>query len=62
MENIEIRDTLKKHGLRQWQLAKSVGIAEATLCCWLRDPLQGERAARVQAGLAELTRGRSETE
>ena len=29
--NIEIREALKKYGVYQWELAKELGISEATL-------------------------------
>lgn len=56
--NKEIRQKLTESGLRMWQLADAVHVAESTLCSWMRRELTGERLERVQAALAELTGGK----
>lgn len=43
--NIEIREALKKDGVYQWELAKELGISEATLVKRMRaefDPIEKE--------------------
>lgn len=58
MENKEIRSKLHENGIKQWELARGVGVHESTLTCWLREPLQGERAERVRSALEHLLAGR----
>lgn len=44
-------------GVRQWQIAKELGIAEETLCRWLRRDLLEERKAQIQAAIEKLAKG-----
>lgn len=43
MKNIEIRNALKKHALKQWELAELLGVSEQTICRWLRKELPMEK-------------------
>jgi len=43
----KIEDHLRKHNLRQWELAKRLGIPEATLNRWLRGKTNISNAYRV---------------
>jgi len=43
----KIEDYLRKHNLRQWELAKRLGIPEATLNRWLRGKTNISNAYRV---------------
>ena len=48
--NQEIRDQIKAAGLKQWEVAKMLGVAESTFIRWLRDDLsEGQRAAISKA-------------
>ena len=54
MKNLDLRLELTRSGVRQWELAREVGINEATLSRWLRSELKGERKRRVEAALEKL--------
>ena len=58
MANKEIRQTLWEHKIPLWRVASLIGVAEVTLCRWLRTELTGERLRRVQAAIDALTQGR----
>lgn len=55
MSNREIRITILAHGLRNWQVAKAMGIHEVTLSRWLREELTPERRERVLAAVRSLS-------
>lgn len=57
MKNKDIRVKIARNGLRYWQVAEAVGVNATTLCVWLRQELQGERLARVEAAIDRLTGG-----
>jgi len=43
----KIQDYIRKHNLRQWELAKQIGVPEATLNRWLRGKTKISNAYRV---------------
>ena len=47
MQNKQIKDALKKTGLRQWQLAKRLGVSESVLSRNLREELPEEEKKRI---------------
>lgn len=47
MNNIMIRDALKKYGVKQWQLAEMLCIGEYTLCRKLRRELPIEEQETI---------------
>jgi len=47
MKNRVIREELKKRGIRQWELAKKLHIAESTLTRHLREELPEEEQERI---------------
>lgn len=55
MANNDIRQQIKKAGLKQWEVADAIGVNEATLCVWLRKPLKGDRLERVREAIRTLT-------
>lgn len=57
MANQELRDAISRAGLRHWQVALAAGISEATLCVWLRTPLNDIRLKRVQEAITTLSGG-----
>ena len=58
--NQEIKKTIKAAGLRQWQVAKKLNVAESTFVRWLRDDLSPERKESICNAIADLQReGRS---
>ena len=47
MNNKKIRTELKKQGLRYWELARIMGISDATLCRRLRDEIPAEEQEKI---------------
>lgn len=47
MKNIRIRKALKEYGVRVWELAELLNIAESTLCRHLRKELPAEEQDRM---------------
>lgn len=54
MLNDDLRITVQQNGLKLWQVANQVGIADSTFSRWLRTPLQGERREKVLKAIEEL--------
>ena len=47
MNNEKIRTELKKRGLRYWELARIMGISDATLCRRLRDEIPEDEQEKI---------------
>ena len=45
--NAEIREVIKKSGVKHWELAQILGVSENTLVRWLRIPLTNERQESI---------------
>jgi len=54
MHNTEIREAIQRFGLKYWEVAERVGIADTTLTKWLRRELSDERRSQVLAAIDEL--------
>ncbi|HJE15167.1 MAG TPA: hypothetical protein K8W17_03730 [Lapidilactobacillus dextrinicus] len=53
--NLEIRNTIKQHRLRYWEVAEQIGISDGRLSVWLRTPLTDDRKVRVEEAITKLT-------
>jgi hypothetical protein len=62
MCNENVKRAIRTNDLRQWQVAREIGISEYTLCVWLRQELTGERLSRIQAAIDRLSKGGTEHE
>lgn len=56
MENIEIRIACMVAGIKQWQLAKILGLSETHLSRKLRRELPPEEKERVLAAIEKLSK------
>ena len=56
MKNKDIRAAIADAGLRMWQVAEALNIADTTFCRKLRRALSDEDKARVYAAIAELAK------
>ena len=56
MKNKDIRAAIADAGLRMWQVAEALNIADTTFCRKLRRELSDEDKARVYAAIAELAK------
>ena len=54
--NQEIRNLITSNRLRNWEVAKEVGITDTTFSVWLRTELNDERKERVLKAIEELTK------
>lgn len=55
MNNKEIKDSIKKAKLYQWQIAEVLGIGESTLCRKMRKQLPEEEKAKIYDAITQLT-------
>lgn len=56
MENKDIRAAIADAGLRMWQVAEALNIADTTFCRKLRRELSDKDKQRVFSAIAELTK------
>lgn len=54
--NENIRTTISRFRLRQWEVAEAVGISDSRLSVWLRTPLRDDRKKRVLDAIDKLTK------
>ena len=47
MSNIEIREAIKESGLRHWQIADMIGVADTTFCRMLRRELPEDKKQEI---------------
>lgn len=49
--NRELRESMKGAGLAMWQVAVQLGIAEGTLCRWLRVKVTPDRHKAIESAI-----------
>lgn len=54
MKNREIRDKVSANGMRLWELADELGIADTTLSRWLRHELPEDRKRLIVETIDKL--------
>lgn len=47
MKNVEIKVALKKHNMKQWELAELLGITEWTLSKWFKHELPEDKKNEI---------------
>ena len=52
--NKEVRDAMYKSGVKQWELAEAVGLAESTMCRRFRKEFDAEEKEYLLSVIAEL--------
>lgn len=55
IKNQEIRSAVKEAGIKMWQLADEVGIADTTLCRRLRHELSEAEKAHILEAISRLS-------
>ncbi|MEQ7215156.1 MULTISPECIES: hypothetical protein [Enterococcus] len=53
-ENQDIRNLIFFNNLKNWQVAKKIGISDSRFSVWLRTPLNDERKERVSKAIESL--------
>lgn len=54
--NKKIRAELKKTGLKYWELARLLGVSDATLCRRLRDEIPEDEQDRIVELIRKVTK------
>ena len=47
MNNIEVREAIKESGLKHWQIADMIGVADTTFCRMLRRELSESKKQEI---------------
>lgn len=55
--NFDVKVALIKAGVKQYEVARALGISEYTLCRWLRKELAPERKETILATIQRISRG-----
>lgn len=58
MNNIEIREAIKESGLKHWQIADMIGIADTTFCRMLRRELPEDKKQEILTAM-QIAKGRT---
>ena len=53
----ELRERMKRHKLKQWEVAAKIGVSEYTLIRWLRGEPSTEHAHMIEKAIEELSEG-----
>lgn len=56
MHNTEIRKAIDSAGLRYWQVAEELGVADTTFTKWLRKELPDEKRSQVMEAIEKLSK------
>lgn len=59
MRNKEIRDLISKAGIKYWQIADEIGIADTTFTKWLRHDLSAEREQLIRKAISVVQENNS---
>lgn len=54
MKNMDVREQLKKAGVRQWEVSEVLGINEAALSRKMRHELPEEEKQKIYSAIEEL--------
>lgn len=57
MANIDIRTAVRESGVRMWQIAEALGIADTTFCRKLRKELSQEEKTHIFEIIHEISKG-----
>lgn len=58
MCNEEVRSAIRKSGLKYWEVAAAVGIADTTFSKWLRTELEPSKRHKVIEAIHTLSKKR----
>lgn len=56
--NEEIKNKLRNHGIRMWELSDAIGVSESTIYRWMRHELSKEQRGVIDSAIRTLKRGR----
>ena len=59
LKNQDIRDRVKKCGLRMYELAELIGVSDQSLSHWLRHELTDERRERIETAFNQAERAKA---
>lgn len=54
---MNIKERIRASGVYQWEIAEALGVAESTMCKWLRRPekLEPGKISRIEKAIQEIT-------
>lgn len=55
--NVEIKIALVRYGVRQYEVARALGVSEYTLSRWLRTELSPERKETILETIRRIAKG-----
>ncbi len=55
MCNQDVRAAIKEAGMKQWEIADALQIAESTFCRWMRKPLPEDKKAAIMTAINKRT-------
>lgn len=56
LSNKEIRKIIEESGLKHWQIADAIGIADTTFCKWLRYDIPADKEKKILDAIEQLRR------
>ena len=56
--NLKIRNAARIAGVTQWEIARMLGISEATFARWLRVPIEHDRETQIMEIIDRLAQER----
>lgn len=54
--NKDVRELIKKNGVKHWQVALCLGVSEQTFVRWLRVPLAKDKEDAIRAAVAQVVK------
>ena len=51
----ELREQMRRHGVKQWEVANALGVSESTIIRWMRGEPSTEHAAMIAEAIEELS-------
>lgn len=58
--NLKIRNAARIAGVTQWEIARMLGISEATFTRWLRVPIEHDRETQIMEIIDRLAQEKQE--
>lgn len=51
----ELREKMRRHGVKQWEVANALGVSESTLIRWMRGEPSAEHVEMIKEAVEELS-------
>ena len=57
MNNDEVRQAIRKHRIRNYEIAAILNVSEFTFCRWFRKPLTDEQQGKILSAIDRIKAG-----